>query len=460
MSAKLAHSKRTSTLILLGIFLALLAFVYFFEIKGGASREQREKVSKQFFPVEREAVRHFELITQKDSLVCERQAGNWQIVAPVQTEGDSAMINSYLSSILEASIERKVLDTLDDPAAYGLLIPRGKIRIISQSNQVYDLLLGDENPTGDGMYVKIPTKPNLYTTGTSLWTYASKSLYDLRDKRTMHIDVNSVRRIEVTSRKKGTAKLEKVGNDWRIIEPVQIAANNNEVQSLLNRLANGRVKSFVSEHYQPTGKYGFEKPQVKIKLHLGESLAQTSFTVGDTARSDGGGFYAYEEHRQPVFTIENWAKDNLIKGAFDLQDKQLIRFDSEQIDRIVWRLSSQDCAALRVDSLHWLIVAPETLQVDDGAMKRFINALAELKADELESYTPKTFKEYGLDLPYLRLTVFQKDTQLGTILIGKATSDAYFVKNNQYPFVYRVKKYNAERIIKKPTDLKRIEPEK
>jgi len=93
-------------------------------------------------------------------------------------------------------------------------------------------------------------------------------------------------------------------------------------------------------------------------------------------------------------------------------------------------------------------------------MKRFINALAELKADELESYTPKALKEYGLDQPYLRLTVFQKDTQLGTILVGKATSDAYFVKNNQYPFVYRVKKYNVERITKKPEDLKRIEPEK
>jgi len=53
MGAKLARSKRTSTLILLGIFVALLAFIYFFEIKGGASREKREKISKQFFPVER-----------------------------------------------------------------------------------------------------------------------------------------------------------------------------------------------------------------------------------------------------------------------------------------------------------------------------------------------------------------------------------------------------------------------
>lgn len=460
MAAKYLRGKGKKTLILFGIFLALLAFVYFYEIKGGAQREAREKSSNQLFPTERDNVRRLELITAKDSIVCERKGNAWVITAPVQTEGDSALINSYLGSILESSIERKVLDTLDAPEVYGLQTPRCKVRLTTRANQVFTLAIGDENPTGSALYVKYPEKPAVYTTSTSLWTYASKSLYDLRDKRTMHINVNEVRKIEIHSRKKGTVKLEKVGNDWQITSPVLLAANNSEVQSLLNRLANGRVKNFISETPERSAKYGFAKPQLQIVLYLGESLAKTSFTVGDTARDDGGGFYAYEESRAPVFTIENWAKDNLIKGAFELQNKKLLDFTPESPDRIVWRLENREYAAIKIDTTNWLIVLPDTVQVDNSHMNRWLEALGNFSADELESYQPKSLANYGLDLPRLQITVFKKDQQLGTILVGKETKENFYTKAGSAPYIYKIRKYSYQRIAKTPDDLRVNTPEK
>jgi len=451
--------KGKTTLILLGIFVVLFALIYFFDVKGGEKRSAREKQTKQLFQVRKDEIIQAEFITG-ERIVCDKSTGSWEITTPVRTAGDTATIEYNLGQIVEANIERTIADSVEDLTAYGLAMPRGVVRLMSKDSTIATLLIGDENPTGTLIFVKRADEAAVYTTAKTLWSNVSKSLFDLRDKQTMHIRTADVRRLELNSVKKGKVVLEKSGDNWQILQPVPIAANSNEVTSLLNRLANGRVKNFIAEEPTNLARYGFNRPRLTMNLFIGESLAKTSFVVGDTARNDGGGFYAREETRKPVFTLENWAVDNLTKGAFDLQNKKLTGFDGRSADRVVWRLDNREYAALKIDTTNWLIVAPDTVQVDETLFQRWLEALGDFSVDELEAYQPKPLASYGLDLPRLRVTIFKGDTQLGTILVGKQIKEDYYVKAGSAPYVYRIRKYTYERIAKKPDDLRRKMPEK
>ncbi|HPC36617.1 MAG TPA: DUF4340 domain-containing protein [Candidatus Marinimicrobia bacterium] len=445
--------KGRSTLILFGVFVVLFAAIYFFEIKGGEKREKKSKLANQLFQTDKDSVKQLILSGNYGDIICEKNGADWIITAPVLTQGDAQSIESNLDLILSTTIERKIADSTDDLSLYGLLEPRGKVEVLTQNGKHTVVLIGDENPTGDLIFIKNSEDNAVYTTNKSLWTYANKKLYDLRDKKIMHFNIDEVHKISVNSRTKGKVSLEKIAGKWRIVAPVNLPANDSEVKSLLTRLSTGRVKDFIDENPSDLKKYGLANPAVMITLELGESLARTSFVVGDSAKNDGGGFYAKEETRRPVFTIEKWTVNGITKSAFDLQDKTILGFDSQKCERIAWQIAKQEYTATKVDSVNWMVVAPETLQVDENSMRRWLEALRDFSVDELESYQPKSLSVYGFDKPTLRLAFYDKDSKLGELLVGKEISEKYYVKINNYPHVYRIKKNTFEQINKKPEDL-------
>ncbi len=445
--------KGRSTLILFGIFVVLFAAVYFFEIKGGEKRAKTSKLASQLFQTEKDNVKQLILSGDYGEITCEKDGVEWIITAPVLAQGDAQSIESNLDLILGTSIERKIADSTADLSLFGLLEPRGKVQVVTQNGKHTIVLIGDENPTGDLIFVKYPDDNAIYTTNKSLWTYANKKLYDLRDKKIMHFNLDEVRKISITSQVKGKVSLEKVAGKWQIVDPVNLPANDSEVKSLLTRLSTGRAKEFIDEEPDDLKKYGLINPSVMITLEIGKSLARTSFLVGDTATNDGGGFYAKEETRRPVFTVEKWTVDGITKSAFDLQDKKLLGFDNQKCDRIVWQIANQEYIATKVDSVNWMIVSPETLQVEEDLMRRWLEALRDFSVDDLESYQPKSLSVYGLDKPTLRLVFYHKDSKSDELLVGKEISEKYYVKIGNYPHVYRIKKNTFERIYKKPEDM-------
>ncbi|HRU45711.1 MAG TPA: DUF4340 domain-containing protein, partial [Candidatus Marinimicrobia bacterium] len=223
--------KGRSTLILFGIFVVLFAAVYFFEIKGGEKRAKTSKLASQLFQTEKDNVKQLILSGDYGEITCEKNGAEWIITAPVLAQGDAQSIESTLDLILGASIERKTADSTDDLSWFGLLEPRGKVQVVTQSGKHTIVLIGDENPTGDLIFVKYPDDNAIYTTNKSLWTYANKKLYDLRDKKIMHFNLDEVRKINITSRAKGKVSLEKVAGKWQIVDPVKLPANDSEVKS-------------------------------------------------------------------------------------------------------------------------------------------------------------------------------------------------------------------------------------
>lgn len=442
-----------TTLILLLVFIVLFGFIYFFEIKGGEKRKERELVEKTALNIPVDSVTTYTIKTDNRELSVRKKDNTWTIVSPVETAGDSSAIVSNLKSILDTKIERKISDDGNDPGQFGLENPRGEIVIQQSGNRESRLFIGDENPTGDFIFVKYSDKPGIYTVSKSLRTYVNKSLYDLRDKRVMHIRPLDVRKIRITSIEKGEVVLKQDGENWNLIEPVKIPAESNDVMSFLNRLSNGRIKAFIDESPRDLRQYGLTDPFIRIELYSGDELAKSTFMIGDTIKDENAGYYAREESRSPVFILENWAVNNLNKGAFDFQVKTLTKFDGDNADRIVFEKGAVSFTVVQKDFREWGFAEPDTLVAETGRMKRWIDGIKDFTVDELETYTPASLQKYGLLQPEIRIRIYENETETGQILIGKPENEFYYTKSANEPYVYKIKCTKVENIDKAIRDL-------
>jgi len=449
--------KWKNTLILFSVFLVLLAIIYIFEIQGTKKREAKEEYEKLLLKVDKDSVVEYSLKNEKDTLTVRKSNGKWDIVSPFFAEGDNKKIQSNLESILESKIERTIVQNLTDLEPYGLHKPRGEVTVVKSDSSKIRLLIGDENPTGSFIYVKYPEKPDIYTTKKSLWSYVNKSIYDLRDKQILHFDKDNVRKIDLFSKKYGKIIIEKIGEDkWQITEPIKYPARSSTVRIYLNSLTGNKAKEFVDEDPQDLKKYGLKNPLLIVNCYVGEELTKATLIIGDSL--DGSSkFYAKEESRKPVFTIQKYVFRNLNKDAFYFQEKKISGYDGKNADSIIAKIEDEEFACVRDTNNHWIIVKPDTIELEKSRINNWLNGIRDFIVDKLVTYKPKGLKTYGLDYPSVKIALFNKGKKVESILVGKKNDDYYYTKNESYPYVYKIKEYKVKRLLKKINDLKKSE---
>ena len=100
-----------TNLVISAVFAALLAFVYFYEIKGGEEREEAAKKARQLLDFsDHEATRIF--IERADTAISlARTPDGWRLQSPVTSDADEKAIERYLRNLRETEIERVVEDS-------------------------------------------------------------------------------------------------------------------------------------------------------------------------------------------------------------------------------------------------------------------------------------------------------------------------------------------------------------
>lgn len=127
---------RLQTNMVLGaVFLALLAFVYFYEIRGGEKRKEEAQRSKALLTFDEGDVQQL-VITRGDTvIVLQRHADGWALESPVADQADQAAVERYLRSVKETERERVVKDSSEvaaNPgaaAAFALDKPRLEVAV-------------------------------------------------------------------------------------------------------------------------------------------------------------------------------------------------------------------------------------------------------------------------------------------------------------------------------------------
>ena len=434
--------KGRSTLILLGLLIALSAYVYIIEYKGKEKKEKAVELASRVSLWSKEEISGLILKQAGEVIRFQREGENWRIITPVHTDADKYAADELVSAVTSSVIEREIL--AEDLAAFGLAIPSYTL-ILEKSGSITDTLyFGEKNPTGTYFFMRRSGEDRVILTGTSLETHLKKTLFDFRDKSVLPFQKADVRELKFESRGKRVS-LEKKGNDWIINSPIQTKADNNTVEGILNKLSSARAKSFESESAENLRRFGLQKPGMTLTLIIGELKSQKQLFLGSEKESDR--YFARDGSRSAVFTVDSTLYYELHKTLFDLRDKRIVHFSRDDVKSIAIMMSAGPAfICTRDTSDNWTIEKPEVRKARNWKISNFLSSLENLNATRFIGQGITDHPKYGFSRPQLEIILKEGADSILQLSIGNRTRDGVYVVNRMTGMIYEIEKNHIENL--------------
>ena len=129
------------------------------------------------------------------TVVTKSDAGKWDLTQPKPLAADQDAVTSLVTTLASLNSERLIEDKATDLAAYGLTAPSQEVDITRKDGKFQKLFLGDDTPTGAGVYAKVEGDARVFTVGSFIKSSLDKSSKDLRDKRLLTFNPDKITRV-------------------------------------------------------------------------------------------------------------------------------------------------------------------------------------------------------------------------------------------------------------------------
>lgn len=437
---------------LAALFIALLGFLYFYEIRGGEGRKQAETEARKVLRIDDTEVVRLVVQREDTTVVAVREGDGWRILEPLKTGGDRANIESLLRTgkklekVQVVADEASLISGAVDPADFGLGKPEITVVFEREGEQRDSLFFGDKSPTGSYVYLRVSGSPEILAVGAWRKSNFAKGLYDLRDKRVVLFDRDEVRKFEI-ARDGQVIVASKQGGDWRLEKPVADRGDSLVIRRLLSRLWTAQAKRFVTEEATDLAPYGLDDPWMRISIYEGEGLALKEVILGDGLRAGRiKRYYGKYVAKSPVFTVDSTFVKEMMKTPSELRYKKIFAFDSEGIDRVVlvYPDSTVDCRK-DTSSQAWTTLEPRFHAASGKSVEDLIERVKELEAVRFAAETLVLPETYGLDAPAVQVKLWKAGQLAREVALGRKGEQVY-ARGDARPQVVEVGRSILERL--------------
>ena len=263
--------------------------------------------------------------------------------------------------------------------------------------------------------------------------------------------------LEITKDGKKTV-IKRDTHGFKITEPVAYAADADAAKQAFQAVEKLEFGSIVTDQKSKHADYEVGDKAARVVARKGDKVL-ADFRVGKTTNNLT---LVRLEGKDEVWQAIGSIKFQLDKEAAGWRDKSITTFDQNAVERL--EITSADGGKLTMvrpsvgDG-----GAPADFKIADSSVKvepfdrtvatDMVAALYAFKANDFaDGVSPA---DSGLDKPSLTVTVGLKGDKKHTVLIGKKKGEEdFYVQRADQPQVFLVKKYNLERINKRPIDFR------
>lgn len=253
-------------------------------------------------------------------------------------------------------------------------------------------------------------------------------------------DSASVRQISIQDGPNPPVTLTRQGGNWRLVQPYPYAADNRQVDTVLSTLSGVHPTEQLGQE-KDLSIFGLDKPTtVQLELAAGKKL---QFDFGSDVPA-GGGVYLRTGPASPVVTVPAYIKTDAVKSAFDLQDRSVLHFSSDELTGLSFQEKGRKANFERKDG-KW----PDTKKDD---LQNLVDALQEARMDALTDREGKNGAKYGLARPAGVLTLAWKGGE-GRLEIGAKAGTDYYARSSDGPAIFTLPGYmvtDMEALLKPP----------
>ncbi len=407
-----------------------------------AANKPPENEPPKILTIPEDQIKSLALIKKGETTLLERTgAGKWEIVQPQKLATDPDAVSSLVSTVSSLSSDRLIEEKTGDLAQYGLTAPSLEVDVTQKNGKTQKLLLGDDTPTGGGVFAKLASDPRVFTVASYVKSSLDKTPKDLRDKRLLTFDSDKLTRVELQSKGQAIEFGKNNQNEWQILKPRPLRADGTQVDELVRKLKDAKMDTSTTDD---------EAKKAPAQFAAGAR-------VGVATVSDASGNQQIEVHKDKDNNY--WAKSSVVAGIYKIpsdvgeelgkdldsfRNKKIFDFgfsdpNKIQIGQIVYQKSGDK----------WMA---GSRQMDGAGVQTLIDKLRDLSATK--------FLDSGAGTPVLEITVTSNDNKR----VEKATiskqANLYYARRENEPSLYELDSKAVEDIQKAAADVKQYQPPK
>ena len=184
--------KFRTTLVLFGLFILLLAAVYFFEF-----RSQGEKsTADMLVSVSTDNVEKIIFTTDGQTIQFQKEDEEWMITDTIEAKADKVEVSRLADDFTNLRIERVVEEEPSDLEKYG--IPQKQVELFFRDQERGEkILIGLENPLDNTFFAKKAEDTRVVLIPSSLKSLLEKKVFDFRQKNIFQFESDQVIRVKL-----------------------------------------------------------------------------------------------------------------------------------------------------------------------------------------------------------------------------------------------------------------------
>ncbi|MBJ7431504.1 MAG: DUF4340 domain-containing protein, partial [Gemmataceae bacterium] len=373
------------------------------------------------------------------SLSLVKKEGRWKIESPVQADADPEKVNELLTKL--STLEARGADIIDNPklADFALEKPENKITITleeetkplakdkapEKKTRSVTYSLGKKDAKAKKLYVAVDGFPRVNFVDEVVATLAARPAMAYRGKRILDLATTDINTINIKAISSDISFSKAPEGKWTLLNPKSVEIDDPKVSQLANSLSTFEVAQFLEE--TPTkedlvSKYGLDKPIVTLEIGLADVKKSLKKMLVGKPLTDKPGFFARLGTEGPVFVINNELVASLQKDTLSYLPQDFWKLLPNEITTVKIIRSAGEFSLQQAEA-NWKISAPFTATPFAEKMEELAKEIGAPKADSFVSLDSKDDAKFGLDKPFLQLTVTDKDKKEKTLVLGKIVSE-------------------------------------
>lgn len=233
-----------------------------------------------------------------------------------------------------------------------------------------------------------------------------------------------------------TINLENQDNKWLIKQPINAAADDSALNSLVGDLVSARVeREFPNPSADALKEYGLSSPAVKLDIKLKDGKTHHI----DLGSKDplGSSAYAKLDGSPNVAVIGSSLLASADKPLNDWRDRSVL--GATQYDITSLKVTNENGSfELGKKDADWTITAPQPGPAEDSEVTSLLSDITSAKAAEVVSETADDLAKYGLDKPKITASAKLNTGAEKGILLGSKVDDKYYAKATDRGQIFKV----------------------
>jgi hypothetical protein len=260
---------------------------------------------------------------------------------------------------------------------------------------------------------------------------------DSKREKIFAFEDSKVRSIEIVPAEGEAVRVVRDETGWRLTAPTEAACDQTEASSLARSLAGLERERVVAEAGAALADFGLAEPRLQVRFEVEGEAESRAFLLGDPSPT-GNSLYAKLSNEDRVFVIASYHDSTFNKKAWDLRDKAVMKFDRDDVERVVVKRPQSELVLAKASEDLWNVTTPSMCRADRYKASGLVSRFETARMEEIVSESPADLETYGLEAPAFEVEFHLRGGRLRKLLVGKEKDGRYYARNPARPMIYLI----------------------